>query len=132
MSRDLASAEFSRRTGSAPQRAKTSQKFGQIEWFDQVIVRAGIETTDTVSGSISRGEHQDGSSLLFSHPLEHFPAIEARKDEIERDGGNPRCLVKLGNRHLQQIEGADRCRQIVAGAYFTSGTYRTLLHQMLS
>lgn len=40
--------------------------------------------------------------------------------------------VREGDRHLQGIEGAARCRQIVAGAYFTSGTYRTLLHQMLA
>lgn len=39
--------------------------------------------------------------------------------------------VREGDRNLHQLAHNDKCRQILEGAYMTSGTYRALIHQLL-
>jgi hypothetical protein len=39
--------------------------------------------------------------------------------------------VREGDRNLCQLDDADKRRQILEGAYFTSGTYRALVHHLL-
>lgn len=39
--------------------------------------------------------------------------------------------VRDGDRNLRQLTDSDKCRQILEGAYMTSGTYRSLIHHLL-
>ena len=39
--------------------------------------------------------------------------------------------VREGDRNLRQLAYSDKCRQILEGAYMTSGTYRSLIHHLL-
>lgn len=39
--------------------------------------------------------------------------------------------VRDGDRNLNQLTHITKCRQILEGAYMTSGTYRALIHQVL-
>ncbi len=39
--------------------------------------------------------------------------------------------VREGDRNLRQLAGSDKRRQILEGAYMTSGTYRSLIHHVL-
>jgi hypothetical protein len=39
--------------------------------------------------------------------------------------------VREGDRNLRQLADDDKCRQILEGAYMTSGTYRALIHHLL-
>src|SRR6266511_892662 len=51
------------------QRPKSSQEFGQIKWFDEIIVRSVVEAANAVLGSVASSEHQQGSLLLFAQSL---------------------------------------------------------------
>jgi hypothetical protein len=82
-----------------------------------VLEHTAIRTADDIArGVLDSGIPEAASATRFFH---HHGLLD-----IDH--------VREGSRHLQGIEGAERCRQIVAGAYFTSGTYRALLHQMLA
>src|SRR5215218_6930181 len=44
------------RPGTAKQRTQASDKLSESEWFDQVVVCAGVEPEDAVFNGIARGE----------------------------------------------------------------------------
>ena len=71
---------------AADERAQPGEKFGQVKWFDQVIVRAAIEPANTVRGGVAGGEHEHRGPLLPAHPRQHFPTIESRQHDVEHDG----------------------------------------------
>jgi hypothetical protein len=37
--------------------------------------------------------------------------------------------VRVGDRNLERIRNPEKLRQILEGAYFTSGSYRAMLHE---
>jgi hypothetical protein len=82
-----------------------------------VLEHAAVRTADDLArGVLDSGIPQAATATRFFH---HHGLLD-----IDH--------VREGDRNLRELEGAERCRQIVAGAYFTSGTYRALLHQLLS
>ena len=72
--------------GAADEGAQPRQQFRQLEGFDEVIVRAGVQAPHAVANGIARGEHQHGGLLGLAQPPQQFPAVHARQHDVEDDG----------------------------------------------
>jgi len=66
--------------------AKSREQFIQIKRFDEIIVRAGIQTFHAVARLVARGEHQHGSFFDFAKTFQNFPAVHFRQHHVEDDG----------------------------------------------
>ncbi len=71
-------------SGPAQQRTQTRQQFFRVEWFRQIIVRAGVETRNLIAPTIPRREDQHGHGAAVLAPfLQHAHAVELRQAKIQ-------------------------------------------------
>ena len=66
--------------------AKARQQDMEREWLGQVIVRAGVETTDDVFGCISGGQQEDRcTDTALPKALNDGNSIQAGQHHIENE-----------------------------------------------
>ena len=64
----------------ALQCAYPGQQLAEVEWLDQIVVRARVEAPDPVGRRVPRREHQQGGwSVVLARPVDHrrFPPRRA-------------------------------------------------------
>src|SRR5436190_18663996 len=86
-------------------RSYASKELAEIERFDQVIVRPGLQAGDTVGDRVSRGKHQyrDGAPRP-AQPAAHLTAVDIRQHHIEDNEA-----IRAFSSHRQALFAA-RCR----------------------
>ncbi len=107
MSRVTSPTLISRDCIASPRRCKrpdAREKLGEVERFDQIVVRPFVEARHPVAGGISGGEHQDGErGTTTAELLDHFEPGDLRHAPIE-DGD----LVVVGLEVPQCLLAVDR------------------------
>ena len=98
---DLQIAETESTSGghatAAYHRLDPGQQLGEGKRLDQVVIRAGIQTADTVGDRVASGQHEHRRfDAALAERFQDIETVPARKTEVEEDEVEPlgNCLVR--------------------------------------
>ena len=96
---------------AAQQRLHPCHQLGQHEWFDQVIVGAGLQAGHSVVDRAARAEHADRDVVVHRPQCrDHADSVEHRHVDIEHDRVRP----GFGGA-AQGLSAVDRGRNLESG-----------------
>jgi hypothetical protein len=55
------------------------------EWFDEIVVRTGVEAVDAIRDSVAGGEHQDRHVRALAQASADLDAVQAWQHDVEDD-----------------------------------------------
>ena len=64
---------------------KTSEQFAEVERLDQIVIRAAVQSDDTIRNGILRRDHQNRFlEFLFSNTLQQTDPVAVGQHQIQQ------------------------------------------------
>src|SRR5215469_141434 len=93
--RDGIEAERTEHINPAPARSRPPQygaqsriELRQFEWLDQIVIRTGVQSADSILDAVTRGKNHDGHrhTRISAQCAQELHAVDIGQTEVENDG----------------------------------------------